>query len=78
MAPLIAQVAGLVKRADGCVLYGIPLQTPLANKILSCGSGQYRAYDGYCYSRSTWHWWGRWVFAGLSILFILIVMAILM
>jgi hypothetical protein len=47
--------------------------------VFSCpNSGQYRAYDGYCYYRSSWYWWGRWVFAGLAVIFILIVFATLL
>lgn len=45
------------------------------DNISSCGSGGYRDYDGDCRYYSSWYWWGRWVFAGLAVLFILLVFA---
>lgn len=64
MAPLVEQVAALAKRLDGC------------------GSNGYRGEDGRCYYysgyyNSAWYWWGRWVFAGLAILFVILVFAVL-
>ncbi|KAK3996855.1 chitin synthesis regulation, resistance to congo red-domain-containing protein [Cladorrhinum sp. PSN332] len=57
---------------------------PLADQMVGlvaredgCGAGRYRAYDGRCYTYSTWYYWGRWVFAGLALLFILVVFAML-
>lgn len=47
----------------------------LAKRADGCGSGNYRDSDGFCYSYSGWYWWGRWVFAGLAILFVLLVFA---
>lgn len=49
----------------------------LAKREDGCGSGYYRAYDNRCYRYSTWSWWGRWVFAGLAVLFILIIFSLL-
>jgi hypothetical protein len=59
------------------------LPTRLANNISSCGSNGYRGDDGRCYYyggyyNSAWYWWGRWVFAGLAILFIILVFAALL
>ncbi|KAJ4297238.1 hypothetical protein N0V88_004156 [Collariella sp. IMI 366227] len=42
-----------------------------------CGSGAYRANNGLCYSYSGWYWWGRWVLAGLAVLFFFLVLALL-
>ncbi|KAL2263036.1 hypothetical protein VTK26DRAFT_8491 [Humicola hyalothermophila] len=41
------------------------------------GANEYRDWYGICRKYSSWHWWGRWVFAGLCVLFILIVFALL-
>lgn len=49
----------------------------LARRRDGCGSGWYQGSDGYCYPGSSWYWWGRWVFAGLAILFVIIVFATL-
>ncbi|KAH6650646.1 chitin synthesis regulation, resistance to congo red-domain-containing protein [Chaetomium tenue] len=49
----------------------------LAKRRDGCGSGGYRDYDGDCRYYSSWYWWGRWVFAGLAVLFILLVFACL-
>jgi hypothetical protein len=51
------------------------LQTTPANNIFSCGSNGYRDYNGICRYYSSWYWWGRWVFAGLAVLFIILVFA---
>ncbi|KAG7292966.1 hypothetical protein NEMBOFW57_003011 [Staphylotrichum longicolle] len=42
-----------------------------------CGSNAYLGSDGRCYYYSGWYWWGRWVFAGLAVLFVLLVFAAL-
>lgn len=84
MAPLAEQVVGLAKRADGYVRWRSTAQkvkqgeSALANRVPSCGAGWYRGQDNYCYRYSSWYWWGRWVFAGLAILFVLIVFALLL
>ncbi|CAP60516.1 uncharacterized protein PODANS_1_8110 [Podospora anserina S mat+] len=53
-----------------------PLVSDQLEKRQSCPSGYY--YDrGYCYRNSAWSWWGRWVFAGLAVLFVLLVFALL-
>ncbi|EFX05313.1 hypothetical protein CMQ_3382 [Grosmannia clavigera kw1407] len=46
---------------------------PMAqNNVKSLLSRRYYCYDdGTCYNYSGWHWWGRWVFLGLIILFFL-------
>jgi hypothetical protein len=41
-----------------------------------CPSG-YHYSGGYCYRNSGWYWWGRWVFAGVVIVFILAVIVLL-
>jgi len=38
-----------------------------------CGSGYYYT-NGGCYPRSSWYFWGRWLFAGIVIAFILVVL----
>lgn len=43
-----------------------------------CGSGRYRDEFGVCRYYSTWYHWGRWVFAGVAILLILLVFASLL
>ncbi|KAH6619215.1 chitin synthesis regulation, resistance to congo red-domain-containing protein [Chaetomium sp. MPI-SDFR-AT-0129] len=40
-----------------------------------CGSGAYRDWNGRCVTYSGWYWWGRWVFAGIAIVFVLLVFA---
>jgi hypothetical protein len=35
-----------------------------------CGYGQY-LYNGRCQSYGAWYWWGRWLFAGIVILFVI-------
>ncbi|KAK4116330.1 hypothetical protein N656DRAFT_794650 [Canariomyces notabilis] len=42
-----------------------------------CGYGWYLGRDGYCHAYSGWYWWGRWVFAGLAILFVILVFLLL-
>ncbi|KAL2023219.1 hypothetical protein VTK56DRAFT_3342 [Thermocarpiscus australiensis] len=49
----------------------------LVKRADGCGVGRYRGPDGFCYSYSSWNWWGRWVLTGLAILFFLIVLALL-
>ncbi|KAK4193365.1 chitin synthesis regulation, resistance to congo red-domain-containing protein [Podospora australis] len=49
----------------------------LVKRADGCGTGNYRGYDGRCYRSSNWYWWGRWVFAGISILFVLLIFALL-
>jgi hypothetical protein len=39
-----------------------------------CGAGRYRGRDGLCYTYSGWYWWGRWVFAALAIIFVLLLL----
>jgi len=46
----------------------------LAKRDSICGSGRYLDYDNRC-RYSTWYSWGRWLFAGLAILIILLVFA---
>lgn len=75
MAPLIAQLTELAKRRDGYVQHGASSTDHAANNASSCGSGGYRDYDGVCRYYSSWYWWGRWVFAGLAVLFIILVFA---
>jgi len=38
----------------------------------SCQDGYYYS-SGYCYSNSSWYWWGRWVFTAVVIIAILII-----
>ncbi|KAL2271284.1 hypothetical protein VTJ83DRAFT_655 [Remersonia thermophila] len=45
----------------------------VAKRADGCGAYAYRGADGFCYYSSAWYWWGRWVFAGLAVLFILLV-----
>jgi len=47
----------------------------LAKRDNWCGAGQYLDYDNHCRYYSTWYSWGRWLFAGLAILIILLVFA---
>jgi hypothetical protein len=47
-----------------------------ANNPFSCGSDGWRDSFGNCrYNRSSWYWWGRWVFAGVAILIVLLCLA---
>jgi uncharacterized membrane protein len=48
---------------------GISLLTLLPS-IGNCPSGTYYS-NGYCYSNSGWYFWGRWLFAGIVILFVI-------
>jgi len=41
-----------------------------ARFIGNCPSGTYYS-NGYCYSNSSWYFWGRWLLAGIVILFII-------
>lgn len=41
-----------------------------------CPSG-YTFRSNACYRNSSWHFWGRWVFAGVAILFIIAVIVLL-
>ncbi|KAK4151668.1 chitin synthesis regulation, resistance to congo red-domain-containing protein [Chaetomidium leptoderma] len=54
-----------------------PLIEQMAEKRSDgCGLNSYRGNDGRCYSDgSSWYWWGRWVFAGIAVLFIVLVFA---
>ncbi|KAL1844247.1 hypothetical protein VTJ49DRAFT_2304 [Mycothermus thermophilus] len=47
--------------------------TAMVKRADGCGSYAYRGSDGYCHYGSSWYWWGRWVFAGLAVLFVLLV-----
>jgi len=40
----------------------------LAKRFSTCPSGYYYR-NGYCYRRSSWSSWGRWVLAGIAIFF---------
>jgi hypothetical protein len=37
---------------------------------VSCPSGYYYS-SGYCYRNSSWYGWGRWLFAGIVVLFVI-------
>lgn len=81
MAPLIEQVVALVQRDDGFVpVLSCPSTSVsnLADNRFSCGAGWSRHADGRCYRYSNWYWWGRWVLAGVAILFSLIVLGFLL
>ncbi|KAK0748110.1 chitin synthesis regulation, resistance to congo red-domain-containing protein [Apiosordaria backusii] len=55
----------------------VPDQLVGLEKRQGCPSGYYYGGDGLCYRYNTWNWWGRWVFAGLAVLFVLLVFALL-
>ncbi|KAH8905403.1 hypothetical protein BR93DRAFT_939381 [Coniochaeta sp. PMI_546] len=42
----------------------------VARYVGSCPSGTYYS-NGYCYRNSGWYFWGRWLFAGIVIAFVI-------
>lgn len=46
------------------------------SSIGNCPSGTYYS-NGYCYRNSGWYYWGRWLFAGIVIAFVIAVIVCL-
>jgi 4-amino-4-deoxy-L-arabinose transferase-like glycosyltransferase len=57
----------------GTYYTGLNLEPAWLTTCLSCGDNWYRDRYGNCRRLSSWYWWGRWVFAGLAVLTIIIV-----
>ncbi|KAK0731628.1 chitin synthesis regulation, resistance to congo red-domain-containing protein [Lasiosphaeris hirsuta] len=51
-------------------------QADMAKRAI-CPSGYYLASNGFCYRNSAWYGWGRWVFAGIVVLFVVAIMLLL-
>ncbi|KAK3329040.1 chitin synthesis regulation, resistance to congo red-domain-containing protein [Apodospora peruviana] len=46
----------------------------VGKRAVYCSSGYYYS-GGRCVRYSGWYWWGRWVFAGLIVVFFILVLA---